>query len=255
MHPAEESTTVPMHHHRYRLGRWLRLTRRVAAGALLLAGIAVVVVGPGPSAVWAAVRENLDAWQGWVGRNPLPAAFGFFLAVTAATSLPLPVLTLTSLLAGALFGTVFGALLTSLAYTGGVTISFLIARWLFRERLRRAAGAWLRRFERGVERDGAYYLFTLRLMPSVPFFLINVLMALTPIPTRTYSVVSWLGSLPLAFVCAGVGTGLAALESPSDALSPPVLGALVALALFPLLARKLLRLVRPHAQVPTPDRR
>lgn len=253
MRPAEEPPVPP--HHRYRLGRHLRLVRRVAAVAVVASAAAAVAFGPGPSAVWAGVRADLDSWQAWVGRNPLPAAVGFFLVVTTATSLPLPVLTLTSLVGGALFGTVLGALLTSLAYTGGVTISFLAARWLFRERLRRAAGGWLRRFERGVERDGAYYLLTLRLMPSVPFFLINVVMALTAIPTRTYSAVSWFGSLPLAFVCAGVGTGLGSLESPSDALSVPVVGGLVALALFPLAARALLRLVRPHAPAPTPDPR
>lgn len=251
MQPAEGNVT-PTHHHRYRMGRWLRPARRTVAGVLAAVAVAAVAFGPGPSAVWSVVRANLDGWQLWVNHNPFPAALGFFFAVTAATSLPLPVLTLTSLLAGALFGTVPGAVLTSLAYTGGVTVSFLVARWLFRERVRRAAGGWLRRVEHGVEQDGAYYLFALRLMPSVPFFLINVLMAVTPIPTRTYVVVSWLGSLPLALICAGVGTGLASLESPSDALSVRVLGALVALAVFPLLTRRLVRTLRPHSTTGTP---
>jgi uncharacterized membrane protein YdjX (TVP38/TMEM64 family) len=241
--------------HRYRLGQWMRAARRAAAAAVLLGVAAAVALGPGPGAAWDAVRENLESWQAWVGRNPVPALLGFFLAVAVATSLPLPVLTLTSLLAGALFGTTLGALVTSLAYTTGVTVSFLVARWLLRDRVQRMVGGWLRRVERGVARDGALYLLTLRLVPSVPFFLVNVLMALTPIRTRTYVVVSWVGSLPLAFLCAAVGTGLASLESPADALSPRAVGALVALAALatlPLLVRKLVRVLRPAAEPAQP---
>jgi uncharacterized membrane protein YdjX (TVP38/TMEM64 family) len=205
---------------------------------------AAVALGPGLGAVWDAVRENLESWQAWVGRNPVPAVLGFFLAVAVATLLPL------SLLAGALFGTTLGVLVTSLAYTTGVTVSFLVARSLLRDRVRRMVGGWLRRVERGVTRDGAFYLLTLRLIPSVPFFLVNVLMALTPIRTRTYVVVSWVGSLPLAFLCAAVGTGLASLESPADAFSPGAISALIALAALPLLVRKLFRLLRPAAPKP-----
>ena len=103
-----------------------------------------------------------------------------------------------------------------------------------------------------MERDGGYYLLALRLMPSVPYFLVNWLMAVTPMRTGTYSAVSWAGVLPLTFVCTGVGTELAALRSPADAVSVPVLGALAALAVLPLLARKVLRLLhRPH--VPAPE--
>jgi uncharacterized membrane protein YdjX (TVP38/TMEM64 family) len=208
------------------------------------------IFGPGPNTIWDTTRAHLTDWQNWVDRNPVPAVVGFFLVVAVATALPLPVLTLTSLISGALFGTTVGALVTSLGYTAGVTIAFLVARWLLRERVRRMAGGWIRRVERGVARDGALYLLTLRLMPSMPFFLINVLMALTPISTRTYSAVSWVGSLPLAFLCAAVGTGLASLESPSDALSARVIGALVGLALLPLFARKAIRMVRPGATGP-----
>jgi len=240
---------------RYRLGRWGRVARRSAAVALLLGVAIAVAIGPGPSAIWSSVRENLESWQSWAGRNPAPALAGFFLAVALATSLPLPVLTMTSLLAGALFGTALGAVVATLAYTTGVTVSFLAARWLLRERVRRSVGGWLRRVERGVSRDGGWYLLTLRLMPSVPFFLVNVLMALTPIRTSIYVAVSWVGSLPLAFLSAAVGTGLASLESPADALSPRavwILLSLSALSVLPLLVRNLVRLLRPCA--PGPDK-
>ena len=243
--PTDEERTDPAPlHPRGRLRRRARATRWAALGVAALAVAAAVVLGPSPTAAWDELRASLSAWQGWAGRNPVPAVAGFFLAGTLATAMPLPGLMVTSLFAGALFGTAVGGAVVSLAYTAGVTISFLAVRRLFRERVRRGAGPWLGRVERGVERDGAYYLLTLRLMPSVPFFLVNVLMALTPIRTRTYAAVSWAGSLPAAFLCAGVGTGLASLKSPSDALSLPALGARAVLATAPTLGRVLVRRAR-----------
>jgi uncharacterized membrane protein YdjX (TVP38/TMEM64 family) len=251
MRPNEETATAPKLARRYRSARWLGRFRRAAAVLLVLAVVAAAVAGPSPEAAWGALRGHIESWQSWVGRHPLPALAGFFLAVTVATALPLPVLTVTGLVAGALFGTVPGALATSLGYTAGVTVSFLVARWLLRDRVRRAGGRWLRRVEDGVARDGGYYLLTLRLVPSLPFFLVNVLMAATPIPTRTYALVSWLGSLPFAFLCAAVGTQFAALASPADVFSPRVVAALLALALFPLVLRAAVRRFRPRA--PTPE--
>jgi uncharacterized membrane protein YdjX (TVP38/TMEM64 family) len=214
---------------------------RAAPVLLALAVLAWVALGPGASAAWDAVRANLDAWQQWAGGNLLVAVLVFFLAYALATALPLPALTVMSLLAGALFGRHLGTAVASVAYTAGVTAAFLAARCLLRDRVRRNAGRWLERVERGVGRDGAFYLLTLRLMPSVPFFLVNVLMALTPIRTRTYALVSWVGVLPITFLYAGVGTELAGLESPADVLSPPVLASLAALAVAPLVLRRLLR--------------
>lgn len=126
-------------------------------------------------------------------------------------------------------------------YTLGVTIAFLLARFLLRDLLRERFGPRLRRMEHHFEKDGAVYLLTLRLMPSIPFFLINVLMALTSIRLRTYMIMSWLGVLPLSFLYAGVGTELATLESPAEILSWPVVLSLAALALVPLLIRHLFR--------------
>jgi uncharacterized membrane protein YdjX (TVP38/TMEM64 family) len=131
-----------------------------------------------------------------------------------------------------------------------VTVAFLTARWLLRDRVRRSGGAWLGRIQRGFARDGAAYLLTLRLMPSVPFFLVNVLMAVTPIRTRTYALTSAVGVLPMTFLYTGVGTELATLRSPADVLSVPLLASLAGLAVVPLLARKLLR--RAPDPEPTP---
>jgi uncharacterized membrane protein YdjX (TVP38/TMEM64 family) len=218
---------------------------------LLAVVVGWVALGPGASFAWDAMRANLDGWQAWTGRHLVPALLVFFCAYAVATALPLPVLTSMSLLAGALFGRPLGAAVASLAYAAGVTVAFLAARHLLRNRVRSRAGPWLRRVEHGVRRDGGYYLLTLRLMPSIPFFLINFLMALTPIRTRTYTLVSWAAVLPLTFVCAGVGTRLAALRSPADAVSLPMLGTLAALAVVPLAARKVLTLVRPPRYTPS----
>ncbi len=115
-----------------------------------------------------------------------------------------------SLLAGALFGRVTGTTVATIAYTVGVTTSFLVSRWLLRDWVRRRAGLWLGASSVASARDGVFYLLTLRLMPSVPFFLVNVRDGRsTPIRTRTYVLLSWLGVLPITFLCTGVGTELA----------------------------------------------
>jgi uncharacterized membrane protein YdjX (TVP38/TMEM64 family) len=227
-------------------------TRRPATArrlALLgLAAAAVVgmfLIGPNWS-LWDILRNNLDTWQAWVDRNPLAALLAFFLVYALATALPLPVLTVMSLLAGALFGRPLGTAVASVAYAAGVTTAFLTARWLLQDRVRRRSGQWLRRIERGVERDGAFYLLTLRVMPAVPFFLVNVLMAVTPIRTRTYALVSWVGVLPVTFLYAGVGTELGGLESPAGLLSASVLASLAALAVAPLIVRMVVRLLQPR---------
>jgi uncharacterized membrane protein YdjX (TVP38/TMEM64 family) len=214
----------------------------VVAGLAVLAAVAVLL-GPGATAAaWETVRANLDAWRAWSDRHLFAALLIYFAAYAVCASLPLPVLTVASLLGGFLFGPLAGAAVASLAYVTGVTAAFLAARGLLRERVRRRFdGPRLRRVEAGFARDGAYYLLALRLMPAMPFFVVNWLMALTPIRTRTFSVVSWVGVLPLTFLYAGVGTELASIQTPGDVLSLPVVASLAALAVAPLLIRALVR--------------
>jgi uncharacterized membrane protein YdjX (TVP38/TMEM64 family) len=226
-----------------------RLVRYGIAVLLAAAVVAWLVLGPDTQAAWDAVQAHLGAWQDWAERNPAPALLGFIAAYALATAMPLPVLTVMSLLAGALFGRWLGTAAASLAFTAGVTASFLVVRWVFRERVRRSGGRWLRRVERGVERDGAYYLLSLRLMPSLPFYLVNYLMAVTPIRTGTFALVSWVGVLPITFLYASVGTDLAAVASPAGLLSPRILGSLAALAVLPIVLRAAARRLRP-ASIP-----
>lgn len=216
----------------------------VVVGLLALA--AVVALGPG--AVWDAVRANLETWQAWAGRHPVSALLLFFAAYAVLAALPVPVLTIMSLLAGCLFGRWLGTAVASLAYTVGVTVAFLYVRALLRNPVRARFGSRMGPIERGIERDGAFYLLAMRLMPAIPFFLINWLMALTPIRARTFALVSWVGVLPTTFLYANVGTELAQMETPADLLTPPMLLSLAALALAPLLLRVAVRRFRPRKE-------
>jgi uncharacterized membrane protein YdjX (TVP38/TMEM64 family) len=225
-----------------------RAYRRIVLGLIGLLVVVFVLTELNPSCLWEKVQHNVVAWRDWAGDHWVPALFLFFLTYAAFTSLPLPVVTVMCLLSGALFGRAAGTAVASLGYTAGVTTAFLAARWLLQERVRRRfGGTWLGRVERGIARDGAYYLLTLRLMPSVPFFLVNLLMALTPIRTRTYVLVSWVGVLPMTFLYAGLGTEVAHLKSPTGLLSVSVIATLVALAVLPLIVRAVVRRFGPPA--------
>jgi uncharacterized membrane protein YdjX (TVP38/TMEM64 family) len=230
-----------------------RALRRIFIGLFALLVICFVITELNPSCMWQKVQDNVGAWRAWAGDHWLAALALFFLVYAAFTALPLPVVTVMCLLAGALFGRTAGTAVASLGYTAGVTVAFLTARGLLRDRVRRRfGGRWLGRVERGFERDGTYYLLTLRLMPSVPYWLVNLLVALTPVRTRTYMLVSWVGVLPMTFLYAGLGTEVATVESPSGLLSLSVIGTLVALALLPLVVRAVIRRMAP-APAELPD--
>ena len=142
------------------------------------------------------------------------------------------------LLGGALFGLGWGLLLVSFASSIGATLAFLASRWLLRDWVQRRFGERLAAFNAGVAKDGAFYLFTLRLVPVVPFFVINLAMGLTPMRTGTFYGVSQLGMLAGTAVYVNAGTQLAAIDSLRGIVSPPMLVSLVLLGLFPLIARK-----------------
>jgi uncharacterized membrane protein YdjX (TVP38/TMEM64 family) len=229
---------APTDEGRRRDRRW----RHIVLGLIAVAAVAYVITELNPSCMWEKVQDNVGHWRTLAAEHPAAALLAFFLAYATFTALPLPVVTVMCLLAGALFDRTTGTVVASLGYTTGVTAAFLASRWLLRERIRRRfGGRWLRRVETGVARDGAYYLLTLRLMPSIPFFLVNLLMALTPIRTRTYILASWAGVLPITFLYAGLGTEVAHLKSPTGLLSVSIIGSLVALALLPLAVRAVVR--------------
>jgi pyruvate/2-oxoglutarate dehydrogenase complex dihydrolipoamide dehydrogenase (E3) component/uncharacterized membrane protein YdjX (TVP38/TMEM64 family) len=183
------------------------------------------------------LKARQDALQGWTAANPWLAAGGFFVLYVLVTGVSLPGAAILTLAAGAIFGLLQGTILASFASSIGATLAFLASRFVLRDSLRRKYGERLRTFDAGIDRDGAYYLFTLRLVPVVPFFLVNLLAGLTALKTRSFYLVSQAGMLPgtIAFVYAG--TQLARIETPGDVLSPGLIGAFALLGLLPLIMR------------------
>ena len=191
-----------------------------------------------------ALKTQQDALNTQVSAQPWLAAGVFFLAYVAVTALSLPGAALMTLLAGALFGLLEGFVLVSFASTAGATLAMLSSRFLLRDWVQTRFGQRLAKIDAGIEREGPFYLFALRLVPAFPFFLINLAMGLTRLPVRTYWWVSQLGMLPGTLVFVNAGRELGQLESLSGILSPGLLGAFVLLGVFPLIARKLLGLIQ-----------
>jgi pyruvate/2-oxoglutarate dehydrogenase complex dihydrolipoamide dehydrogenase (E3) component/uncharacterized membrane protein YdjX (TVP38/TMEM64 family) len=177
-------------------------------------------------------------------QHPLSVALVFGVVYVAVTALSLPGATILTLVAGAVFGLWVGLLVASFASSIGATLAMLVARYVLRDSLQARFGARLAEIDKGIEREGAFYLFTLRLVPLFPFFAINVLMGLTKMKAATFYGVSQLGMLAGTFVYVNAGTQLAQLTSLKGILSPGLLGAFVLLGLFPLVARKLIDVIK-----------
>lgn len=184
---------------------------------------------------------DLQSWRQSHGVLVFAAFFGFYVVVTA---LSLPLAVWMTLAAGALFGFWQGLLLVSFASTIGATGAFLAARYLLRDWVRARLGARAQAVDAGLERDGAFYLFTLRLIPVVPFFAVNLLMGLTPIRTLTFYLVSQVGMLAGTAVYVNAGTQLARIDSLSGILSPVLILSFALLGLFPWIARVVVGVLR-----------
>lgn len=182
-------------------------------------------------------REVLGAW---VEANQTLAVVSYFALYILVTALSLPGAAVMTLAGGALFGMVLGLVVVSFASSIGATLAFLASRFLFRDAVKKRFGPRLNAIEQGVAKDGAFYLFTLRLVPAVPFFLVNLLMGLTPIRSATFYGASQLGMLPGTAVFVYAGTQLAQIDSLRGIMSPGLLGAFVLLGVLPLLLRGML---------------
>jgi pyruvate/2-oxoglutarate dehydrogenase complex dihydrolipoamide dehydrogenase (E3) component/uncharacterized membrane protein YdjX (TVP38/TMEM64 family) len=161
----------------------------------------------------------------------------FFASYVAATALSIPGALVLTLAAGALFGLWVGLLVVSFASSLGALLAFLSARYLLRDTIQSRFGKSLAPINEGVRKDGVVYLLTLRLVPVFPFWLINLLMGLTPMKASRFYATSQIGMLAGTAVYVNAGTQLAAIQSPADILSPALLGSFVLLGIFPLLAK------------------
>ena len=189
---------------------------------------------------FATLKSRQAEFAGWVDAHWLLALAGFFGAYVLVTAASIPGAAVMTLAAGALFGLGWGVLLVSFASSLGASLAFLTARFLFREAITRRYGERLKAFDAGVQRDGAFYLLSLRLLPLFPFFVVNLVSGLTSLRLWTYYWVSQLGMLPATVVYVYAGTQLASIESPRDIVSPGLLLAFVAIGLLPLLLKALL---------------
>lgn len=190
------------------------------------------------------VRGALDDLRSYYHNHAALTLLLFFFGYVLVTALSLPGAAVMTLLAGALFGIWVGLVLVSFASTIGASLAFLLARYLAGDLVQEKFGNRLKTINQGIEKDGAFYLFTLRLVPVFPFFLINILMGLTPIRLWTFYWVSQVGMLAGTLVYINAGTQLASIESAGDLLSLDLIVAFSLLAVFPWLAKALVALVQ-----------
>ncbi len=195
------------------------------------------------------LQSQQASLQSYYQDHQLETVLIYFLVYVLTTALSLPGATVLTLAGGAFFGLGLGLLVISFASTIGATCAFLVARFLLRDSIQKRYGDRLARIHEGFQKEGAFYLFTLRLVPLFPFFMINLLMGLTPMKTRTYYWVSQLGMLPGTAVYVNAGTQLAQIESLSGILSPKLIVSFALLGVFPLLAKRLIPFIRRGRKV------
>jgi pyruvate/2-oxoglutarate dehydrogenase complex dihydrolipoamide dehydrogenase (E3) component/uncharacterized membrane protein YdjX (TVP38/TMEM64 family) len=191
-----------------------------------------------------ALKAQRDAIATYREVHPWSAAAAYFAVYVIVTGLSLPGAAVLTLAGGALFGLLWGTVIVSFASSLGATLAFVAARFLFRDAVQARFGERLKAIDAGIAREGAFYLFTLRLIPVFPFFLINLAMGLTAMPVRTFYWVSQLGMLAGTIVYVNAGTELAKIGSLADILSPRLVASLVLLGIFPLAARKAVEAIK-----------
>ncbi|MDW6017351.1 TVP38/TMEM64 family protein [Vibrio plantisponsor] len=223
------------------------MSRKLILGLVLVA----VVVFLGIEFSQYLTLENAKAQQAnlshYIEQNLLYSALIYFVAYVVITAFSIPGAAVVTLLGAALFGFWFSLALVSFASTIGATLAFLSSRYLLRNWVQQRFSDKLNAINAGVKKDGAFYLFTLRLIPIFPFFLINLLMGLTPISTVRYYLVSQLGMLPGTAVYLNAGTQLAEIKTLAGIVSPTVLFSFALLGVFPLIAKWLLSKLQKRA--------
>ncbi|WP_024592908.1 MULTISPECIES: bifunctional TVP38/TMEM64 family protein/FAD-dependent oxidoreductase [unclassified Pseudoalteromonas] len=190
------------------------------------------------------LKGSMDQFSQYKEQSPLLVIGGFFLLYVVVTALSLPGAAILTLAAGALFGLVEGLLVASFASTVGATLAFLVSRYLLRDTIKQRFPERLAAIDAGVEKEGGFYLFTLRLVPVFPFFLINLLMGVTSIKAWTFYWVSQLGMMAGTFVFVNAGTQLAQIESLSGILSFNLILSFALLGIFPFIAKGILNVFK-----------
>lgn len=221
--------------------KWFRITLTVV---FISALILFFVLDLGGYFNFAYIKSQQSAFELYYQQNPELIIVLFFTVYALSAGLSFPGATILSLLGGVLFGLIWGTIIVSFASSLGATLAFLLTRFLFRDFVQKRFSNWLEPVNKGMQEQGVYYLFSLRLAPMIPYVLVNALMGLTPISTFTYFWVSQLGMLLGTIIYVNAGAQLAKLEVVEDIFSMELLLAFVLLAIFPLITKKLLDVVR-----------
>lgn len=217
---------------------------------LILLSVVVALVGAyfvfdlGQFLSFETLKQGQEQFATMRADSPWLVTGGFFVLYVAVTALSLPGAAVMTIAAGALFGLVTGVVLVSFASSIGATLAFLVSRHVLRDWVQTRFGDKLAAINRGVEREGGFYLFTLRLVPLFPFFLINLVMGLTPMRAGTFYWVSQLGMLAGTAVYVNAGTQLASIDSPAGILSPALIVSFALLGVFPLVARRIVETIQ-----------
>jgi pyruvate/2-oxoglutarate dehydrogenase complex dihydrolipoamide dehydrogenase (E3) component/uncharacterized membrane protein YdjX (TVP38/TMEM64 family) len=218
---------------------------------LLLAGVvALLVFGDvGQLLSLDNLKARRDEFRQLAIDQPVISSAVYFAIYVLVAALSLPGAAILTLGGGAIFGFGWGLLLVSFASTLGACCAFLAARWLLRDSIRQRFGDRLATIEQGIAKEGAFYLFTLRLIPAVPFFLVNLLGGLTPLRLLTFAWVSQIGMLPGTAVYVNAGTQIANINSLSGIVSPQLWLSFVLLAVFPFVSRAVLGSVKARQRL------
>jgi pyruvate/2-oxoglutarate dehydrogenase complex dihydrolipoamide dehydrogenase (E3) component/uncharacterized membrane protein YdjX (TVP38/TMEM64 family) len=215
----------------------------VVAALALLVG-AFFALGGHRYLTFDTVKAQVTAAQTYYASHRVETVAVYFVLYVLVAGLSLPGAVPMTLVGGALFGLVWGTVIVSFASSLGATLAFLASRFLLRGWVQQRFAGFLEPIDRGMAREGGFYLFTLRLIPAIPFFAINLVMGLTAIRTWTFYWVSQLGMLAGTIVYVNAGTQLATIESPAGILKPGLVGAFLLLGFFPLLAKRTIDFVK-----------
>ncbi|HFD4036101.1 TPA: TVP38/TMEM64 family protein [Vibrio parahaemolyticus] len=226
------------------------MNKKLIFGLILVATILLLGANFGQYLTLENAKAQQEALNSFIEANIVYAAAVYFLAYVAITAFSIPGAAVVTLLGAALFGFWFSLLLVSFASTIGATLAFLSSRYLLRDWVQSRFGEKLVAINQGVKKDGAFYLFSLRLVPVFPFFLINLLMGLTPMSIARFYLTSQIGMLPGTAVYLNAGTQLATIDSLSGIVSPTVLASFALLGLFPILVKWVMNKVRPTPTQP-----
>jgi pyruvate/2-oxoglutarate dehydrogenase complex dihydrolipoamide dehydrogenase (E3) component/uncharacterized membrane protein YdjX (TVP38/TMEM64 family) len=222
----------------------LNTKKIVVLSVLVLATIAFFALDLGRYFSLAFIKQSQADFTHYYALHPVKLTLAFFAVYVLITALSLPGAAIMTLASGASFGLVWGTIVVSFASTLGATLAMLAARTVLRDVIEKRFGKRLVEVNKGIDKDGAFYLFTLRLIPAIPFFALNLLMGLTRMKTLTFFWVSQVGMFAGTVAYVYAGTEIAKIDSLRSILSPGLLGAFVLLGIFPLVTKKIVDVVK-----------